>query len=307
MPVKTRSQYRKDNIEVNLNSDNTRQVKFITPEKSTRNISCPPTPRAPRASKIVYSSFGNAARQLDFNYPSSKIERYPFLYKNFIIANKFQKKKVDNFLVMIAEYTNQPLKDDPSNVKTPKNQFQKDQLFELCDDELLQMAKTLNSNATFWKIFNENEYNSTTLNSAVYHWANLLSSTILIYLLRVTKQANSIPVVHSRNIITDKITPNLIIFRDVIMNEKFPRFSISRRFLGTIIQKMLSFASSGYVLAPLVIRHYYPDMVTKECYPIVNVYPPSEVYTHSLDYAHSTYEQSILKLFNECQPIYNFS
>ena len=306
MPVTTRSQHKNDNIEVNLNSDNTRQVKFITPVKSALNISCPPTPRAPRASKIVYPSFGNAARQLDFNYPS-KLKRYPLSYKNFIIANKFQKLKVDNFLAMIAEYTNQPRSDIQTDGKSAKIDLVKDQLIELCDEELLEMAKTLNSNAAFWKIFNDNEYNVTTLNSAVYHWANLLSSIILIYLTRVTHKANSLPFQHSRNVITDNIIPNLITFKDVFTNEKFPKFSKSRRFLGTIIQKMLAFASSGYILAPLVIRHYYPDMVTKECYPFVNVYPPSEVYTHSLDYAHSTYEQYILTLFNQCQPIYNFS
>jgi hypothetical protein len=306
MPVTTRSQHKNDNIEVNLNSDNTRQVKFITPVKSVHTISCPPTPRAPRASKKVYPSFGNAARQLDFSY-HSRLETYPLCYNNFKIANKFQKLKVDNFLAMISEYTNQPRSDIQTDVKSTKIELVKDQLFELCDEELLEMAKTLNSNAKFWKIFNENEYNVKTLNSAVYHWANLLSSTILIYLTRVTTKANSLPIVHSRNIITDNIIPNLITFKDVFMNEKFPRFSCSRRFLGTIIQKMLQFGSSGYILAPLVIKHYYPHMVTKECYPFVNVNQSSEVYVQSLDYAHSTIDQAILTLFNECLPIYNFS
>lgn len=306
MPVITRSQHKNNSIEVNLNSDNTRQVKFITPVKSVPNISCPPTPRAPRANKKVYPSFGNAVRQLDFSSPS-RLERYPLCYNNFKIANKFQKLKVDNFIAMIEEYTNQPRSDIKKDVKSEKNEIVKDQLFELCDEELLELAKTLNSNDKFWKIFNDNEYNIKTLNSAVYHWSNLLSSTILIYLTRVTTKANSLPFPHSRNIITENIIPNLITFKDVFMNEKFPRFSCSRRFLGTIIQKMLQFCSSGYVLAPLVIKHYYPHMVTKECYPFVNINPSSEIYAQSLDYVHSTTDHAILKLYNECLQIYNFS
>jgi len=306
MPVKTRSQCKNENIVVNVNSDNTRQVQFSTPEKLVHNVCCPPTPRAPRANKKKYSSFGKAVRQLDFN-KLNELETYPLSYKNFRIANKSQKRKVDNFLAMIAEYTTEPGNLVKSNNKTTNIDLKKDQLVELCDDELLYLAKTLNSNTTFWKIFNDYGYKETTQNSAVYHWANLLSSTILAYLLRVTHKANSLPGVHSRNIITDSIVPNLIIFRDVFMDEKFPRFSKSRRFLGTIIQKMLAFSSSGYILAPLVIKHYYPDMVTPECFPIVVVNPQSDIYQHSLDFAHSTYEQAILTLFNECQPIYNFS
>ena len=308
MPVQTRSQFRNkceiNNIEVKLMSNNTRLVKFTTPENPEHIVSCPSSPRAPRASKKMYHSFGNAVRQLDFTSPK-KLERYPLNYKNFIIANKFQKHKVDEFLEMVnkfAEYR-------PAIKDEPKNSFKLrvEQLSSVSDDDLLDMAKILNSNTKFWAIFNENEYNETTLNCSVYYWANLLSSVILIYLTRVVTTANKFPVHLSRKVITDKLITTLIIFKDVFMNENFPRFSHSRRFLGTVMKKMMEFGYAGYILSSLVIRHYYPNMVTKECYPIINIFPGCIVYTESLEYACKTTQPDIVRLFKECQLIYNFS
>jgi hypothetical protein len=97
MPVQTRSQrkiqYQSDNIQITVDDNNTRLVKFYTPEKKQdEKLTCPPTPRAPRATKKAFPSFGTAVRRLDFT-KEVKVELYPRNYKNFMIANKFQKKK----------------------------------------------------------------------------------------------------------------------------------------------------------------------------------------------------------------------
>lgn len=306
MPVQTRSQTRNKSqnaiIEVVFNS-NTRQVKFITPEKTPCNQSCPPTPRAPRANKRVYPSFGNVVRQLDFNMPKI-MEKYPLLYKNFIIANKFQKQKVDNFHTMIDGFANDRLfQNVDSNKKTIK--LYGEQMTNISNAQLLDLAKTLISNTDFLEIFNQNEYDENTLNPCVYHWANMLSSIVLILMTRVVKNANAINPSESRLIIANEIIPYLIIFKEVFTNNKFPRFSTSRRFLGVMIQKMLSFGHSGFVLSALVIAHYYPLMVTKECYPYVDM-SLSKLYIDCLDYVRNTNEPNITRLFKEIQTIYKF-
>jgi len=308
MPVQTRSQRKSSehelqNIEITINNSGSRLVKFTTPDKTNIINNCPSTPRAPRASKKIYQSFGSVIRKLDFNTPRKR-EQYPLNYKNFIIANKFQKKKVDEFLSMINGYLN-----DKSHVTNKSKEMIKlriDQISNLSDNDLLEMATTLNSNTKFWTIFNENIYGETTLNSAVYYWANLLASIVLIYLSRIVISANISPLDISREIITNKIIPGLITFKNVFVNENFPRFSSSRRFLGTIMQKMMQFGNSGYVLSVLVIRHYYPHMVSKECYPFLNVFSETGLYHESLEYTHSSTQPDIVRLFKECKPIYNF-
>jgi hypothetical protein len=307
MPVQTRSQrkiqYQSDNIQITLDDNNTRLVKFYTPEKKQdEKLTCPPTPRAPRATKKAFPSFGTAVRRLDFT-KEVKVEMYPQNYKNFMIANKFQKKKIDEFLAMIDDFAEK--KDIKKASDNQSAKFNAGQLVRLTDDEVIDMAKSLNSNTTFWEIYRENSINESELNSTIYHWANLLSCLILIYLTRAVQEANSIPIEKSRSIITDKIVPNLISFKEVFVHEKFPRFSNTRRFLGVMMQKMLSFANSGFVLAPLVIRKYYPHMVTKECYPLV-IKDPINIYADSLKYARESTHTEIMRLFTECQSIYNF-
>lgn len=304
MPL-TRSQSRKlenQNIEITC-INNTRFVKFSTPQKEDQPNICPPTPRAPRAAKKIYATFESVVRKLDFD-PPKKREQYPLNYKNFVIANKFQKKKVDEFINLINTFTDKNIK-NTNNVKILPKLYPQ-QLSTLSDEDLLEMAKTLNSNTKFWKIFHENDYGETTMSCAVYYWANLLSSLVLNYFTRIVNASNMSSSHISSEIIANKIIPGLITFKEVFMNENFPRFSVSRRFLGTIIQKMMQFADSGYLLAALVIKHYYPHMITKECRLIVNKLNNSTLYLQSLKFAETTSDPEIARLFKECKLIYNF-
>jgi hypothetical protein len=91
MPVQTRSQrkiqYQSDNIQITLDDNNTRLVKFYTPEKKQdEKLTCPPTPRAPRATKRAFPSFGSAVCKLDFTNQGNTQFTY-FLYPDGSLNN----------------------------------------------------------------------------------------------------------------------------------------------------------------------------------------------------------------------------
>lgn len=331
MPVKTRSQHKSelenDNIIINVNSDNTRQVIFTTPEKSQHNVSCVPTPCAPRAPNRKQQKDNispTIVKRLDFDECPQKMyilnnqtstfgsrqtksvkERYPLNYKNFIIANKFQKTKVDSFLFMINEYKcsgNMP----PFSTSFIQLSKILDEYKEIPSIELLNMAETLNSFSPFWKIFNKYQDNMDSLPECVSNWAFMLANILIVYLSRACNEANTTTNgYNSRKIISENIVPRLITFKQVFCDKKFPKFSKSRSFLGIILKKMLEFLNSGYILSAVVLFNYYPDMFTKECYPYVNT-NDKIIYDECVEQISKSQAHEMISFYEHCKSIYNF-
>ena len=311
MPAITRSQNKLNinqvNLIIRLDSDNNRVV-FNTPNDSIiDNTEFPPTPKAPRAKKQTYDSFGSVVRRLDFTESNSERPRYPLNYRNFIIANKFQKVKVDNFLEMIDIYVNDRTfakKGDPkSSVHIDKNQ-----IAGLSNSDLLNMANSLNANTKFWEIFTKYTNEKKTLNKIILQWSQLLCSLIITYLLRVMSHVNTIlcEIPNERQqYIIENIIPVLIKYKDILVSDKFEAFSRSRRFLGVMIRKMLEFTDQGLVHSAMVIMHYYPDMATKECYPCINSTYDSIIYFTSFADINRTDNKDISELFTKYKIISN--
>jgi len=312
MPAITRSQNKlnitQDNLIIRLDSSNNRVV-FNTPKESIiDNTQCPPTPKAPRAIKQTYPSFGSVVRRLDFTESNSDRPRYPLNYRNFIIANKFQKVKVDNFLEMIDIYVNDRTftkkGDAKSSVHTDKNQ-----IADLSNSDLLNMANSLNANTKFWEIFTKYTNDKSKLNKIILQWSQLLCSLLITYLLRVMSHVNTILSEENPNerqqYIIENIIPVLIKYKEVFVTDKFEDFSRSRRFLGTMLRKMLQFADQGLVHSVMVITHYYPDMATKECYPCINSTNDPIIYFTSFADINRTDNKDISELFTKYKIISN--
>jgi len=315
MPVVTRSQYHKNRdsgayeqhcIRVDINSDNKRVVFLTTPEKCNTNIECPATPKAPRANKKVYPSFGNIARCLDFTESQSKRPQYPLNYRNFIIANKFQKVKVDTFLEMIDGFVGD-IKFKTKNTEQMSIRTNEQHLTGLSNEELLDMAKSLNANTKFWDIFVKYSEGETALNPIIYEWSKLLCSILILYLSRSINNINKISFVKygERPIyIIKHIIPVLIRFKDIFISTKFATFATSRRFLGAVIRKMLEFAEKGFVHSLLVIGEFYPEMVTKECYPYINAKNNADIYFQTFAEMTTNTDPDIAKSVEKYQSIF---
>lgn len=327
MPVKTRSQYKSEikneDILINVNSDNFRKVIFTTPKKSQHNVFCVQTPCAPRVPNRKYNISPAIIKRLDFDDDPQKMyilnnqtstygsrltktvkERYPLNYKNFIIANKFQKTKVDSFLFMINEYNcsgNIPLSSNSLDALSKIDNEYK----EISSDELLNMCETLNSFTSFWIIFKKYQDNMDDMPEGVSNWAHMVANILIIYLSRLIKDTNtSKNAYNTRKIISENILPILITYKQVWINDKFPKFNKSKRFLGTVLNKMLEFLKSGYLLSAVVLYNYYPDMFTKECYPFVNT-NDRIIYDECVDKISKSNHPEIRGFYEHCKTIYN--
>ena len=71
-------------------------------------------------------------------------------------------------------------------------------------------------------------------------------------------------------IISDEVVPFVILFQPIISSDRFSGFGYCRKLFGVILKKLVEFSDKGVVQAVVAIHKFFPDMVSKDCYPSLN-------------------------------------
>lgn len=268
MPVITRSQYLnqlKENSNVNhegtpvrLSCGNGKFRKVLLIDSEISN-----PPHIPKKAKSsVPKPTGKVCRRLDFEEVMK-----PETYRSFEINGRSMRGKVDEFYKMCDDYHNEKSKEGClKNSEVRTNTFQLD---GFSDEYLISLARSLLNHDLFINFYKEDAPNDT-LNILIESWGTMLTSIYSICFMRMFNRyqiLDNLDNLDDVKIISDEIVPLIILFQPIISSDRFSGFGYCKKLLGVIVKKLVEFSAKGVVQAVVAIHKFFPDMVSKDCYP----------------------------------------
>ena len=265
MPVITRSKYLNQLMEnSNVNHEETpvrvscgngkfRKVLLIDSETSNP----PPIPK--KAKSSVPKPTGKVCRRLDFEQVMK-----PETYRSFEISGRSMRGKVDEFYKMCDDYSNEKSKE--GSLKKMDVRSNTDQLNGFSNEYLISLARSLLEHDLFINFYKEDAPNDP-LNMLIETWGTMLTSIYSICFMRMFDTYLTLDNLYNVKIISDEIVPLIILFQPIISSDRFSGFGYCKKLLGVIVKKLVEFSEKGVVQAVVAIHKFFPDMVSKDCYP----------------------------------------
>ena len=122
---------------------------------------------------------------------------------------------------------------------------------------------------SFINFYKEDAPNDT-LNILIESWGTMLTSIYSICFMRMFNRyqiLDNLDNLDDVKIISDEIVPLIILFQPIISSDRFSGFGYCKKLLGVIVKKLVEFSAKGVVQAVVAIHKFFPDMVSKDCYP----------------------------------------
>jgi len=280
MPVVTRSQYLKNQEQVEYNET---PVRLSCGNGKYRKVLLnenPPNAPKKTIKNVREKPMGRVCRRLRFEE-----ELKPEIYRGFYIVNKLMQVKVDNFYSTLNEFASQNSKSvDKNKDLVSKN---KSQLDEFPTDYLISLADSLLSYNLFTTFYQQDSLQQSN-NVLIESWGKMLTSIYHICFLRLADKSKTANFIDNLTIISSEIIPLIIMFQPIISSDRFSGLGNCRKLLGVIMNKLLEFSNKGVIQAVVAIHKYFPEMVSTDCYPFLY----SDTNNFNIKYTESLLEQT---------------
>lgn len=272
MPVITRSQYliqQKDALNhepsERISSGNCKYRKVLsTPIKSHESLKIEnPPPIVKKTRGLISKPKGKVCRRIDFQEVMK-----PETYRCFEISSIKMRGKVDEFYKMCDDFHNEKTKEPSMKVSDIRSNT--DQLNGFSNEYLISLARSLLKYDLFTHVYKEDPPKET-LNIVIQNWGTLLTSIYSICFMRMFDRYKTSTSFETLTLISDEILPFIILYQPIISSDRFTGFGNCRKLYGVILKKLLEFCDKGVVQAVVAIYKFFPDMVSYDCYPSLNI------------------------------------
>ena len=272
MPVITRSQYliqQKDALShepsQRISCGNGKYRKVLsTPIKSNEPLKTEnPPPIGKKTRAVIPKPKGKVCRRIDFQEVMK-----PETYRCFEISSIKMRGKVDEFYKMCDDFHNEKTK-QPSH-KSSVVRSNTDQLYGFSTKYLISLARSLLTFELFTQFYKEDPPKES-LNILIETWGTMLTSIYSICFMRMFNKYQISTDYENLKIISDEIIPFVILFEPIISSDRFSGFGHCRKLFGVVLKKLIEFSDKGVVQAVVAIYKFFPDMVSNDCYPSLNI------------------------------------
>jgi hypothetical protein len=271
MPVQTRSQIliQQNNDLINetperVSCGNGKYRKVLStplkPEEPSKTLNPPPI--AKKTKSTGSKPKGKVCRRIDFEEADK-----PETYRCFEISSRTMRGKVDEFYKMCDDYHNEQTK--KGSMKKSDVRSNTEQLNGFSTEYLVSLARSLLAYDLFTQFYKKDPPKEE-LNILIETWGTMLTSIYSICFMRMFNKSQTSNSFENIKIISDEVVPFVILFQPIISSDRFSGFGYCRKLFGVIIKKLVEFSDKGVVQAVVAIHKFFPDMVSKDCYPSLN-------------------------------------
>jgi hypothetical protein len=188
----------------------------------------------------------------------------PETYRSFEISGRSMRGKVDEFYKMCDDYSNEKSKEGClKNSEVRTNTYQLD---GFSNEYLISLARSLLNHDLFINFYREDAPKDP-LNILIENWGTMLTTIYSICFMRMSDKYQTLDNLYNVEFISNEIVPLIILFQPIISSDRFSGFGYCKKLLGVIVKKMVEFSEKGCVQAVVAIHKFFPDMVSKDCYP----------------------------------------
>lgn len=205
---------------------------------------------------------GKVCRRIDFEEALT-----PETYRCFEISSRLLRGKVDAFYKMCDDYHLEQSKQ--GSMKKSDVRSNTDQLNGFSTEYLISLARSLLKHDLFTQFYKQDPPKEP-LNILIETWGTMLTSIYSICFMRMFNRSQTSSNLENIKIIADEVVPFVILFQPIISSDRFSGFGYCKKLLGVIVKKLVEFSDKGVVQAVLAIHKFFPDMVSKDCYPSLN-------------------------------------